>query len=222
MSGLWSALRRFWETDRSLSLLLIVLVLLVFVVPALGLIGAPGRALLDVLFTLLIVAGAGAVSARRGATAVVVVVGLGALAIRGIGWFVPTAGMDVAASLSSSLGIAAMVAVTLAQVLRSGPVNRHRILGAIAVYLLLGLMWGFAYDALSRLQPEAFSIGAANPQSWMYFSFVTLTTTGFGDITPVAPVARSLTVLEAMTGQLYVATLIARLVSLQVAEPHGR
>ena len=113
----------------------------------------------------------------------------------------------------------------LAQVFRAGSVNRHRILGAIAVYLLLGLAWGEAYSALAMVVPEAFSpVGppGADPQRWLYYSFVTLTTVGYGDITPVGPLARSLAILEALTGQLYPAILLARLVALEVGSKADR
>ena len=110
--------------------------------------------------------------------------------------------------------------VVLAQVFRSGPVTRDRILGAVAAYLLFGLTWASAYHLVAMHIPEAFA-GAAPKDSeswsaWTYFSFVTLTTVGYGDITPVSQPARSLAMLEALTGQLYPAILLARLVSLEL------
>jgi voltage-gated potassium channel Kch len=96
-------------------------------------------------------------------------------------------------------------------------VNVHRIQGAVAAYLLLGLSWALAYELVALRVGQAFSgagLGAAERTSFIYFSFVTLTTVGYGDITPVHPVARSLAVAEALTGQLYPAILLARLVSL--------
>jgi hypothetical protein len=89
----------------------------------------------------------------------------------------------------------------------------------VAVYLLLGLMWASAYALLYQLHPDAFAgaLGAALiPQTWIYYSFVTLTTVGYGDITPVHPVARSLAIAEALTGQLYLAITLAHLVALRV------
>ena len=86
------------------------------------------------------------------------------------------------------------------------------------LYLLLGLIWSVMYATLGAHLPGAFtgSPGAAAGLSgWVYFSFVTLTTVGYGDITPVATEARSLAIMEALVGQLYPAVIIARLVSLQ-------
>jgi hypothetical protein len=71
---------------------------------------------------------------------------------------------------------------------------------------------------VSHLHPGVFAgnIDANVPQTWIYYSFVTLTTTGYGDVTPVHPVARSLAIAEALTGQLYLAITLARLVALYV------
>ena len=92
---------------------------------------------------------------------------------------------------------------------------------ASQAYLMLGLMWTLAYWLVDQLTPGgAFSFNTAlggqsmNGFNGIYFSFITLSTVGYGDITPVSRVARWLAALEAMTGLLYVAVLIARLVSL--------
>jgi len=129
---------------------------------------------------------------------------------------------DVAAwrELSTLITLMLFAAVVASQIYRRGAVTPHRIQGAVAAYLLLGLAWANAYQLLYHLRPDAFTGGLAAaadvPQTWIYFSFVTLTTTGYGDITPVHPVARSLAIAEALAGQLYLAITLARLVALQV------
>ena len=121
--------------------------------------------------------------------------------------------LDYVATIVSVLLFCMMI---LTRVFKKGPITFHRIEGAIAVYLLLGLAWAYAYQLLAYLDPGAYS-GAVTASggfsSWTYFSFVTLATLGYGDIAPVHPVARSLATAEAITGQLYLAILIARLVS---------
>jgi hypothetical protein len=90
-------------------------------------------------------------------------------------------------------------------------------LGGIAAYPLLGVAWAEAFALLEALRPGSFSgaVGLAEGgRGWFYFSFVTLTTVGYGDILPVHPAARSLAMLEAVTGPLYNAILLARLVPL--------
>ena len=100
----------------------------------------------------------------------------------------------------------------------------HRIRGAIVIYLLLGGIWAMLYQVVALTIPHAFHLpegiagGDADALQRLltYFSFITLTTTGYGDITPIHPVARTLTMLEALVGQLYPAITLARLVSLAV------
>jgi hypothetical protein len=120
-----------------------------------------------------------------------------------------------------------LIWVTGRAVFAAGRITYHRIMGAILLYLAIG--WAFAglFLFIGLMFPNAFggmSI-ADTPQltsQMAYFSFGTLTTAGSGDITAVHPLARSLTNLEAMVGQLYPATLLARLVTLQIEdEPKG-
>jgi hypothetical protein len=115
-----------------------------------------------------------------------------------------------------------LVAVVTAQVFREGPITFHRIQGAVAIYLMLALIWGSLYQVVSLVDPNAFSGNGVAPglplrrQTLYYFSFITLTTVGYGDVTPVAPLARSLAMLEALTGQLFPVILIARLVAMEI------
>jgi Ion channel len=123
--------------------------------------------------------------------------------------------------LFSSLSLVGLLIVTLWMVYQEGPVTGHRIRGAIAAYLLLAVLFANAYGLINYLIPGAFNIPPVQYQTeqveaFYYFSVVTLTTVGFGDITAVSPIARSFVMLEALIGQLYPAILIARLVSLQI------
>jgi hypothetical protein len=112
----------------------------------------------------------------------------------------------------------------LGDVLSKGPVTADKIYGALCVYLLIGLTWGFMLLTLEGVQPGSFSLGlsqpsgiAKDPATLVYFSFVTLSTVGYGDITPLSPPARSLAFMEAIIGQIYLAVLVARLVGLHIA-----
>lgn len=97
----------------------------------------------------------------------------------------------------------------IARVFRGGGITIYRIYGAIAVYLLLGILWGEFYILIYLFQPGSFyfnpstQYGEPPISELIYFSFTTLTTLGVGDILPVHPIARSMTTLEALVGQLY-------------------
>jgi hypothetical protein len=114
-----------------------------------------------------------------------------------------------------------LVGVVARAVFSPGRVNYHRIIGAILVYLSIALTFVALYSFVGLLVPHAFSgmtfeDNPALASNVIYFSFVTLTSTGYGDVFPLHPVARSLCNLETIIGQLYPATLLARLVSLEI------
>lgn len=116
------------------------------------------------------------------------------------------------------------VVAILGYVLREEKVTADKIYAAICVYLLIGYGWSFAYSVLDELEPSAFAIPtpvestdlAAQVTQLRYFSFVTLTTMGYGDIVPRSNAARTLVVLEGVVGQLYLVTLMGRLVGLHI------
>lgn len=100
-----------------------------------------------------------------------------------------------------------------------GKIDINRIVGAIAIYLLIGLIWAVVYVAIASVDRSAFDIdvGRAWIESlpeFVYFSFVSLTTLGFGDIAPSAPIAKFVVYMEAIVGQLYLAIMVAGLVSI--------
>ena len=102
------------------------------------------------------------------------------------------------------------------------------LMGAVCIYLLLGLIWAILYDMFAILWPEAsfnglkFEEDRLQFDSFLYFSFVTLTTAGYGDITPVNPLIRTLAYLEMITGQFYMAVLVAGLVGLFMRQRNPR
>ncbi len=106
-------------------------------------------------------------------------------------------------------------------ILNASRVDSQVICAGISIYLLIGLLWMFAYSVVAHLTESSFAIHTDPSElqqmtnfNCLYFSFTTLTTLGIGDITPVSKVARTLAYMEAMTGMLYVAILITRLVAL--------
>jgi len=111
--------------------------------------------------------------------------------------------------------------VAMRQVLFAARVDGNRLIGAVCVYLLLGIIWAILYRWLWVFVPEAFSgIPDADQNVWdfVYYSFVTLTTLGYGDVLPRSDFARTLAYLEAITGVFYLAILVATLVGALLAE----
>jgi hypothetical protein len=121
--------------------------------------------------------------------------------------------------------IFAVIAISLVigkAVFAPGRVTHHRIEGAIILYLNIALAFTSVFRLISELDPVAFADfvshqpEAAALSSMLYFSFTTLTATGFGEILPINPLARSMANLESVFGQLYLAILLARLVTMHV------
>lgn len=109
------------------------------------------------------------------------------------------------------------------QVLFSGVVDRNTIVGAICLYLLMGLIWSLFYLLIVQSIPGAFngieqSFWYENFSAVTYYSYVTLTTLGYGDISPVAPIARFFVYMEAIVGVFYMAVLVASLIGIGLAD----
>ena len=124
-----------------------------------------------------------------------------------------------------TLLFAFLILATLAslnQVLFAHKVDRNRLYGAICVYLMLGVIWALAYATLNSVFPTAFegvsyAEGSVWSVQWLYYSFITLTTLGYGDILPVSGTARVLAYSEAVAGVFYMAVLVAGLVGTYIS-----
>jgi len=180
-----------------------------------------GDLVVSLLLSLVLLSGVFAVADRKRVLVVAIALAIPAIAGRWINHFRPDL-VPPSFFLSAALVLTAFVVMNLLRfVLRASSVNVEVLCASISAYLMLGLMWTMAYWLVDQLTPGgAFSFNTNTGTRSMsgftgfYFSFVTLSTVGYGDITPVSKVARMLAAMEAMTGLLYVAVLIARLVSL--------
>ena len=180
-----------------------------------------GDLIVSGLFSLVLVAGVLAVADRKRVLVIAIVLAIPAIAGRWMNHFRPDLVPPHVFLTAGLILIAFVVANLLRFVLRAPSVNADVLCASISAYLMLGLMWTLAYWLVDQLTPGgAFSFNtnagtrSINGFTGFYFSFITLSTVGYGDITPVSRIARWLAAMEAMTGLLYVAVLIARLVSL--------
>jgi Ion channel len=209
----------FWSGDLGLTLVTISLVVLVFVITPLREEGLPGRFVFDLIMVSLMVFGALAVEQSRIAKLSVIAFVLMTAAFLTVARFHPTPLMHQLGSVLSTITLLLYVRIVLIVMFRGGPVTWSRIQGGVCAYLLLGMAWASAFQVVEQFRPGSFRFVSA-PTNFdqlisklTYFSFCTLTTVG-GEVTPVSPISRSLTVAESMVGQLFPAILIGALVAM--------
>jgi voltage-gated potassium channel Kch len=216
--------RKFQERTREpgLTALLIIEVTLIFIVLPLSGMGVIPQLAVPLMFVLFVVAILVVTSRSHVAAALVAV----AVVLSPFGAFVRNEDPSLVTEWLSAggrlLALAALSWVIARAVFGPGRVTVHRVQGAVVLYLNFALFFFVLYRLIDTLAAHAFS-GLPQPgvehgsgAALLYFSFSTLTTTGYGDITPLQPLARNLANLEAVIGQLYPATLLARLVSLEL------
>lgn len=180
-----------------------------------------GDLIVSVLLSLVLLSAILAVAGSQRTLIVALLLALPTLAARWANHFRPDLVPAGVFLIGGLLMFIFVVAHLLRFVLRAPSVTSEVLCASISAYLMLGLIWTMAYWLVDQLTPGgAFSFNtntgtqSMNGFNAFYFSFITLSTVGYGDITPLSRIARWLAALEAMTGLLYVAVLIARLVSL--------
>jgi voltage-gated potassium channel len=186
-----------------------------------------GAVILNVIGAAVLLSGAYAVSERKYVFATAIILSVASVIAT---WLLSAfpARWSVIVSHTCLIILLGFFAITiLGYVMRSGWVTSDKIFAAICAYLLIGYAWAFGYALLDELQPGAFAASTEVPRGdyisrlmeMRYFSFVTLTTVGYGDIVPRSPGARTMVILEAILGQFYLVALIGRLVGLHIV--HG-
>jgi hypothetical protein len=225
-------MRRFLTTDSSLTFLLVSLFILLFGLYPFVEPRTITHYLLDVLSLLILVSGAYTVSDRRGVLLLCIGLAVVTFSLQILLYVSPDRLLLTLRVASLMLFLGVVTGAVLYRVLRKGPVTVHRVGGAIAVYLMLGLIWASAYSLIYIHDPTSFDLGGPIEATdelgeiqtertgrLIYFSFVTMTTLGYGDITPRSRAAEDLAVLQALTGQIYLVVILTRIVSLLVTRP---
>ena len=230
IAGNRSRTRRFLtiEIRNRYTALLIVIVAMMLVLP---LIARDELALFSMKVAVSIILVFGIYVGRRLRRDLIVGAALGIPVL--VGRWLPQYSTDIRIFLAIDILTAAFLLyvtiIILSQVLSARRVTLDTIAGAMCSYCLIGLAWAFVYRVMFVANPHAFVFAPGNfhifednsrsePQlmNFAYYSFATLTTTGFGDVTPAVGVSRAISVLEAVAGQFFLAILIARLVSLEI------
>lgn len=218
--------RDLWLQDEGLTVLLVALLLLIFIVTPLaaaGVFRGYGSLVHDLWLAFTLLSGVFAIGWQRKAAQIVVLAAILLFALRGLGVAggMGALGLVVDAVLTIFL-LTTLGAMVVWQIFREGPITRQRVQGSIVIYLLLGMIWAEAYTLAASLDPASFAgtlPAGRNAVSahLTYFSFVSLTTVGYGDILPASLVTRALANFEGLLGTLFPAILIARLVSMEIA-----
>jgi hypothetical protein len=221
--------KKLWTHDIGLTALLIMLFIQIFVLYPFET-SAIGQMLVHLIFMLILISGMMTVVGTPVWGRLTLVLGSVSLVCRALTYTHSGLVPQSLNPLMTAFFSAVLIIVIILQVFREGPINAHRISGAICVYLLVGLFWGSLYVLIDLQWPGAFSYPQlpaslefhSRAGKLYYFSFITLTSVGYGDVLPVHSGAQTLAMLEAVVGQLFPAILIARLVSMEIEDRQGK
>ena len=177
---------------------------------------SPARIFLDILLTAITIFMVYTISHKKGQVIVGLFLAIVMLASLWLQYVYPNIGIAAVGMIAGVLFTAVVITSVMVFMFESEEVNKETIYAAILLYLLIGLMWAFIYTFLELVEPASFNIDLSRPEGYLlvfqYFSFVTITTLGYGDVTPVTEVAKAFAVLEAVVGQLYLVIIVAWLV----------
>lgn len=209
-------------------LALLISILLLFAVTPLAVTFRHGLLILDIAAATILVAASYALSERKHLFTIAVVLSVISIIAAGLLLVFPQRWAVLLEHGCVVVLVTFFSVSILGYVLRTGRVTVDRIFAAVCVYLLIGFAWTFAYAFLEEMVPDSFVALSETGQNdyvarvlgLRYFSFMTLTTVGYGDIIPRSPAARTMAMLEAVTGQIYLMVLVARLVGLHIVHSH--
>jgi hypothetical protein len=178
--------------------------------------------LILIFISFLLLSGIFAVSFKKHQPIIASLLALPPFTIMWASYFIDIGGFVHVKNFFGMLFMLYMIILFLEHFFRQDTINREVIFGALVVYLLMGLMWGYGYTLLEHLLPGSFthpaSLSELDVEALDYFSFVTMTTLGYGDIIPASEPAKAMVMIQAVTGQVYLAVLVARLVGINIAQ----
>ncbi len=182
--------------------------------------------LLDIFVTAIFISGIYAVSQKKTYILITAVFATPMLASLWSAYFIKIPYFQLTGQICGVLCMAFMVIIILSHIIRVKNVTADVIFGAIVAYLLMAIIWSFIYSVMEDLHPGSFVIpeGPVKDSRFLftYFSFVTIATLGYGDITPLTAAACSLSILESIIGQIYLVVMVAWLVGMFVSQSMAR
>ena len=181
--------------------------------------------LMELFFSILLFSGLYAVSQKKSVLITASLLALPVFFAPWVGHLFKVSSFPVIGRIFGALFFAYTAIIILSYLFTERDVTTDVIMAAICAYFLIGIMWAFVFFLMEHFQPGSFRISPGlSPEidSFIYFSFVTQTTLGYGDFSPVSAPARSLSVLAAIVGQLYIAILIARLVGIHITKSSNK
>ncbi len=178
------------------------------------------RSFLNIFLTVVFISSIYAVSQKKHHLIIALLFAFPLLFSTWANYFIESSALSIVGTFSGILFFGFMVVIILSFVLKETKVTLNVIYAAIVVYLSLAMMWGMLFILVEILQPGSITLVETGIDSFhfFYYSFVTITTLGYGDITPASDIARSLALLEAVIGQIYLVVLVARLVGIHIAQ----
>ncbi len=200
------------------NILLVMLLLLLLFYPFLDHFKLTGLTLLLNVFTsLVLLSSVYAVGENRRQVVLALAIIIPALMLGWANEFFQVRTIRVASDIVVVVAFGFVIFHILGYALRSGRVDVEKVAAAVCVYLLIGVAWHDLYAIVDTLIPGSFNSALLTKSDFVYFSFITLSTLGYGDITPINGPAQALAYTEALVGQLYLTILVARLVGLHIA-----
>jgi Ion channel len=215
----------YWTHERSLTALLIYSIVAIFTWIPLSDFRLEWWSFLiaDLLFNLIVLAGIFSVITRWKKQLLFLAIALLASVLRIAAFLVPEQSILILSYVSGIAFFVMLAYRVFLHIIKDGPVNFYRIQGSIVVYMMTGIIYAYLYTIIESVAPGSFAItGPAHSYpdlfaQFLYFSFVTLTTLGYGDLIPTISIAKSLVIFQGMIGMLYPVVMIARLISLEVS-----
>jgi hypothetical protein len=174
--------------------------------------------LMTLFITFVLISGAYAVSSNKRGFIIGMIIFFPAICMQWGRYFIASAWPLVFAKAMVLVFISYVIVIILRYLFKEKQITADVIIGAICVYLLFGIMWSFGYALIELIWPGSFNYTGDLDNTLFYYSYVTLTTVGYGDVVPISNTARSIAILEAITGQIYLTVLIARLVGIHISQ----